>query len=194
VSEAQRSRPAALRSSPVACPCGEAEVHDPDTPAAIEHDVRGLQIAVQHAVRVRGGQSRTDLPGDVERLLEWHSADALTDRGQCLPVHVLHRQVLPALDLADIEHAADVGVGDAACEPHFAHEPAAGVVAARRPWRHQLERDRLAQPEILGAVHFPHRAASQQTDDAEPGGEETPGDETRAVHSTCLALWDLLEG
>src|SRR6185503_1502002 len=41
---------------------GEAEVGDPDLAAAVEHDVRRLQIAVDDAAVVRRGESRANLP------------------------------------------------------------------------------------------------------------------------------------
>jgi hypothetical protein len=41
-----RTRPAAKR---------QAEVHDPDSPATVHHDVRGLEITMQYTAVVRGG-------------------------------------------------------------------------------------------------------------------------------------------
>ena len=49
-----------LRTSPwTARPAGEAEVHDEDLSAAVDHDVGGLQVAMQDAFVVR----RSDKPG-----------------------------------------------------------------------------------------------------------------------------------
>ena len=48
-------------------------------------------------------------------------------------------------------------------------------VPAQRPEvGQQLERHRLAQPEVVGAVDLAHGSASEKTDDAETCGEHMP--------------------
>ena len=71
---------------------GEAEVHDADPAGAVEHDVRGLQIAMDHAALVGGREAGADLPRDLERLVLRQTADTPQQRRQILAVHVLHRQ------------------------------------------------------------------------------------------------------
>ena len=56
---------------------GQAEVGDPGTAVTIDHDVRRLQIAMQHARRMRRGKTRGKLPRHIERLLVREVADAL---------------------------------------------------------------------------------------------------------------------
>ena len=46
---------------------GQAEVGDPDLAAAVEHDVRRLEIAMDDAAIVRRGEAGADLPRDLER-------------------------------------------------------------------------------------------------------------------------------
>ena len=90
----------------------EAEVGDPHAAAAVEHDVGGLQVAVQDAPVVRRGEPGAELPRDLERLVRRQPADAPQQRGEVLAVHVLHREEVLAVDLADVVDAADVGVRD----------------------------------------------------------------------------------
>ena len=44
----------------------DPEVGDPDSSVLIDQDVGGLQIAMKHALRVRGGEPGTQLVGDFE--------------------------------------------------------------------------------------------------------------------------------
>ena len=98
---------------------GEAEVGDADLAAAVEHDVRRLEIAMDDAALVRGGESGADLPRDLERAIFREAADAAEQRREILAVHVLHRQERVAVDLADVVDAADVRVRDLPRHPHF---------------------------------------------------------------------------
>ena len=47
----------------------QAEIGDADLPLAIDHDVGGLEVAVQDAALVRGGQARAQLTREIERLV-----------------------------------------------------------------------------------------------------------------------------
>src|SRR5262245_66254816 len=53
----------------------ETEVRDPRAAPTVDHDVRRLQIAMQHALVVRGGEPRAELAGDLERLVRWKPPD-----------------------------------------------------------------------------------------------------------------------
>jgi hypothetical protein len=87
---------------------GEAEVGQAQLPARIEHHVRGLEIAVQDAFLVGGGQACAQLARNLQPLVRRQPADAAEQRGQVLAVDVLHRQEDDAVDLADVVDAADV--------------------------------------------------------------------------------------
>ena len=98
---------------------GEAEVRDPHPPAAVEHDVRRLEVAVEDALLVRGVEARAELPRDVDRLVHGQVADPLEEGREVFAVHVLHREKMAALDLADVVNAADVRVRDLTREAHL---------------------------------------------------------------------------
>ena len=77
---------------------GEAEVRDPDATPAVQHDVGGLQVAVQDPFLVRGGEARAELPGDLEGLGAGQVPDPLQERGQVLPsTYSMERKCWPSI-------------------------------------------------------------------------------------------------
>ena len=159
---------------PIAGLHGEAEVHDADAAPTIEHDVRRFEIAMQDPMFVGGGKTGAQLAGDVVGLLRGQAPDALAHRDESFAVDVLHRQVMPVFRLADVEYTADIWMGDRPSQPHFRRKPGERVAAHRPEVGQQLERHRLPQPEILGAVDLAHGSTSEKTDDAKTCGEHMP--------------------
>ncbi len=105
----------------------------PDLAGAVEHDVRGLEVAVDDVALVRGGQAGANLARDLERALLGEASDAAQERRQILAVDVLHREERAAVDLVDVVDAADVGVRDLPRHPDFG-------VQLRQPWRDRHRR------------------------------------------------------
>jgi hypothetical protein len=101
----------------------------------VEHNIGGLQIAVQHAVFMGGRQSCRKLAGNVQRLFIRKMPNALQQRCQVFPVNELHRQKVPSFNLTDVINPADVRVRQLPCNPHLCKEafPAHGV--AGKLWR-----------------------------------------------------------
>ncbi len=151
---------------------GEAEVGDADAAVRVEHDVGRLEIAVQHAEVVRGGEAGADLARDLGGPLLGEAADPLQQQRQVLAVDQLHRQEHAAVVLADVVDAADVAVRHLARDAHL-------VVELRQPLRilgdgrrQELQRDVLAEAQILGAVDLAHAAAADQAEDAVALGQQ----------------------
>ena len=71
---------------------GEAEVGDLRAAAAVDHDVGGFQIAMEHALVVRRRQARAELPRDLDGFVFRQPADAAEQRREILAVHELHRK------------------------------------------------------------------------------------------------------
>jgi hypothetical protein len=74
-----------------------------------QHDVARLQVAVHHALPVRGGEGLGDLRGDGQCLVQWQAA-LLEPRGERLAVQVLHHQKRRAVVFANVVERADVRV------------------------------------------------------------------------------------
>ena len=86
----------------------EAEIGDPDVPVAVDHHVGRLQIAMQDAAIVGGGNPRAELPREVDRLVLWDAADAAEQRRKILAVDILHREEAAAVRVAEVVEPADV--------------------------------------------------------------------------------------
>ena len=82
---------------------------------------------MQHALRVRRGQTGAQLTGDVDDLLGRQPADAPEQRGQVLALDQLHRVEDAALGLADVEDAAHRGMRDLPRQPDFVEDALAAV-------------------------------------------------------------------
>ena len=160
---------------------GQAEVGDPDPAVAVEHDVGRLQIAMDDAAIVRGGEAGADLPRELDRALLGKPADAAEQRREILAVDVLHRQERVAVELADVVDAAHVRMRHLPRHPHFG-------VQLRQPrriaidfLRQELQRDRLPELEVVGAIDLAHAAAPEASDDAVAAVEEGAGREAAVI-------------
>ena len=67
----------------------------------------------------------------------------------------------------------------------LAEEPLARRLVALELGRQELQRDRLPQLQVVGAVHLAHAAAAHARDDAIAAGQERAGDERARA---CLAV------
>ena len=138
---------------------GEPEVGHADPAVRADQAVVGLEVAVDDAGGVRGGQPAAggdvgldDLGDRVRLLLPLPEAPA---RDQ------LHRDVRRAVGDPDVVDPDHVGVVDLRHRPRLADQPigqrAVGAVQ-------QLERDLAAEPDVIGAVHHAHRPGAEPLD------------------------------
>ena len=112
---------------------------------------------------------------------------ALEPLRQRLAVQQLHRDergrpASPAagLDvLEQVEDAADVRVGDLAGELHLAQEALRRPLVAGDLGADRLERDALAERQVLGLVELAHAAAGDEAHDAEAGAQDVARAERR---------------
>ena len=98
---------------------GDAEVHDHDAPGAREHHVLGLDVAVHEPGGVDGLEPGQELRGDLAGLLESERASLAQQVGERHPVDELHRHQLAAVELDEVEDAADVRRDDLARRADF---------------------------------------------------------------------------
>ena len=170
-----RSVPA--RTSVTASAMAETEVHDAHAPLAVDHDVRRFQVAVQYAALVRRHRGRrTSAARLIERLVLGQPAEAPQRRRQVFAVDELHRQIqLPFAARRCRRRGRYSDATPAALRaPRCATAPDAAASRAI-PRRQELQRNGLAQPEVIGAIHLAHAPASDKPDNPIPLIEDRPG-------------------
>ena len=93
----------------VAKALGDAEVHDHHPARSGDHDVLGLDVAMDEACIVDGFETGQELRGDLSCLVEVQRRPFLENLLQRRAVDVLHRHQLLTVELLEIEDPADVG-------------------------------------------------------------------------------------
>ena len=133
------------------------------------------------AAVVRGGEAGAHLARELDRAVGGETADAAEQEREVLAVHVLHREKGVAFEFADVVDAADVGMGDLARQADFGVElgEARGVAVER--FGEELERDRLAELQVVGAIDLAHAAAAEPADDAVTAVEDRAGRKAAVV-------------
>jgi hypothetical protein len=140
---------------------GQPEVEQLGGALLGEHDIGGLEVAVEHALPVRGAEAAGELQRDVEDLLPGQRQLELV---QALPAHELRGQVRPPPGPADAVDRQDVGVvqpGDGAGLDEEAL--ARGLVRADRG--QELHRHRAPEQGVARLEDLAHGAATERPDD-----------------------------
>ena len=142
-------------------------------PAAGQQDVGRLDVAVDDPAAVCLREPFRDLARDGEHLVrrERTTGDPLLEAA---PFDQRHRDVGPALVLAGLVDRADVWVVERGGGLGLAQEPRARRRIGRQVVGQELQRDRAAKPDVLGAVDDAHPAAAQLAEDPVPAGDEPP--------------------
>ena len=141
----------------------DAEVQHLDRAGRGNRDVRGLQIAMNDPLAVRGLERRGDAGGAPKRVAHRHRSpkEALLQR---LSFDQLKNQEWRALSLDDIEEGADVGMVDLRDQARFAFEAREAVRIVGEGCGENLDGDIPAQACIARAIHLAHGAVTNQTD------------------------------
>jgi hypothetical protein len=159
---------------------GESEVHDDGLAALVEHDVLRFEVAVDHALVMRGSESGTDFSRCFEGFVGGEASDALEEASEILTVDILHRDERLAVHFADVVDAADIRVGDLAGDPHFGVE-AFEYSLGDSGFGEEFEGDWLREGEIGGAVDLSHSSAAEESDDAVAAIDEGAGEEAAVI-------------
>ena len=117
---------------------GEAEVGDPHPPSPVDEHVGRLEIAVQYAAIMRRSQTRAQLASQLGRLVRRQPSNPAQQRGEVLAVHVLHREEVLAVRLADVIDAAHVRMRHLARDADLVMEARQAV---RASWPRPLGRN-----------------------------------------------------
>jgi hypothetical protein len=135
-----------------------------------EDEVARLEVAVNDADGVSGGEPGRHLQGERQRLLGREAAARLEHVRQRRATQELHRyeSQLRAVGqgvVAYVEGPAHVAVGHAACDLDLAAKPLDGDRVVGHSRAQRLERHGLADYLVRGLVDFPDGARSDEADD-----------------------------
>jgi hypothetical protein len=145
---------------------GEAEVEDADAAVVADHDVGGLEVAVDEAGRVGGREALAGLANMAGELGEGSPALALEPGAQGHAVHEFHGDVDLAAEGADLVDADDVGVGEPGHGLGLAQQAVAGQVLAGLGVE-QLDGDLAVELLVVGGIDDAGAAAAELAQDGE---------------------------
>ena len=170
----------------------EAEVDDLHEVGAraqgLEHDVVGLEVAVDDAEGVRLLERGERLPQHVGDAPQGQRPLVVRDAPQVAAAQVLHDDVrLPLLGAAEVEDGDGVRVAQAACGARLVEEARRGQLVVGQVRVNDLDRDRPPERDLLGAVHAPHAADADHVRDAVAARQ-------RASQERIVALLVVLQG
>ena len=155
------------RGSPTRDRSRDPEVHDDGLIVFVDHDVCGLEVAVDDTRLVRRAHAANHLPRDRDGTRDGQLTLFLQDRREIAALDVGHRQVLDAVDLAEIVDADDVLVRDLTGEQQLAFEPLLEIPRHRRIRgdlrTDHFQRDRDSQRVVPRLIHGAHAADTEQT-------------------------------
>ena len=172
------------------------DLHDVGLTVALdEHDVVGLEIAVDDPGAVRVLEAAQDLAGDGERALLRQRA-GLDDVRERLAREELHgEEELALAGAAEVRDGDDVRVLQAARRLGLALEAARELVLAAQLRQQDLDGEILAHHRVLGAIDGAHAAHAEAAHDAvalaDDGADERIDDGRAAARAEGVLELDL---
>ena len=165
---------------------GQAEIEDLHLAAAVDHDVAGLDVAMDDLPALGGGHAVGDLRGDVHDLIQGERLQ-LQQLVEGDAVDVLHDDVFPVVLLGDLIDGADVGVVQPRRRLGFAQETGFRIAVADGVGADALDGHIPAQPDVLGQEDLAHAALAQRAHDLEAAAEDRPSASAAAAERSPLS-------
>ena len=181
-------RPAAQATPPEGM--RHPEVEDLHLPLVRDEDVRGLEVPVDHAFRVRVGEAPGHLRRDVHRLLN-RERPFLHPEIQRLPAEQLEYQERAVVAPAHLVEGDEVGVGEAGDGLGLAGD--LPLLLGDAAGTDDLHRHLAAEVPILGLVDHAEAASSQFPDDLEAPDDRSGRERNRLGLALLRGCRDLLE-
>ena len=142
---------------------GDAEIehleHDAAARLTRHEQVRGLEIAVHDAERVRLGEGEAGVEDGLHGVVGGERPAGLEHALEVLSFEVLHdHEGLAGVERADVEHPGDVLALDDRRRARLTLEPLGDIRVGRDLAAQELERDGLIEHEVRGGEHHAHAA------------------------------------
>ena len=139
---------------------GEAEIHQLGSGLG-EHDVAGLEIAVDDALAMRLVERVGDLDADLQYLRSG-SAPLRKRCGKRLALEVFHHQEVDVVLGADVVEHADVGMVAGRRWCGLRARSAAEFRVGGEMSGQNLDRDDAIEARVAGAIHLAHSAGTER--------------------------------
>ena len=161
-----------------------AEVHEDDAAAGLAHDVLRLDVAVQEACSVDGGERGTDVQADEGGLARTERPAGLYELLERFAANELGPEPDAAVVLLGAVDLHDVLVAETGEAPRLVHQPRGRVAAILG--MEQLQRDVAVELGVPGAEHIARRALADELekDQAAP----SPAVRRRSGDCRCVDL------
>ena len=143
---------------------GQSEIEHLDVPVARHDDVCRLQVAMDDAAVVRGGESPGDLRAVLDRFANRHRS-ARGDLSQRVAFEELGHGVRGLAFAADVVDGNDVGMRKGGERFHLALEPRERLGIAREGCRQDFDRDLASEPRVPRSINLAHAAGANGGDD-----------------------------
>ena len=152
---------------------GDAEVDELHRALVGDHDVRGLDVPMDHVLLMGGGEGIDELAHDRFAAVDGDDALVLHEVGQASAADVLEGDVVEFLPAARGDDAHDVGVGDSPVHVGLEVEtPETALVVGHVPGE-DLQRHVAEVADVQGEVDLSHGAGIDGPDHAEVVDEIT---------------------
>jgi hypothetical protein len=167
--ERRAHRDADLREvgAAIALDARQAEVGHFHFAAAREHDIFGLDVAVDDAFVAGFGERGGDLPHNIERQLRCERAARADDFAEIAPWNILLSNEMDAVDLPDFVDLHDAAVDERGGGAGLMVKAADVIGVAGELRVEDFEGDLTAERELLGQIDLGHRAAAETAEDEE---------------------------
>jgi len=156
---------------------GDAEVDDLHRAALVDHDVRGLDVAVDDAAPMAEAERLAHVGHDFDRALGFERPVDAKDVSQAETVDVLHHDVgeqsVLRLDLAGVVHRGDRGVIETRGVARLAPESQVEAAVSGHVGAQHLDRDVAMEPQVAREVHLAHSAEAEDLAEFVAAGQST---------------------
>src|SRR6185369_17121370 len=136
---------------------------------------------MQHTSIVSSVETGTNLTRELNRFIDGKTAYASQQRRELFTLDVFHRKEMASIRFADVVNSANVLMAHLSRDAHFTMKAGESSAVAQEIVRKKLERDGLAQLEIVSAVHLTHTAFAEQADNSISLTQDRAGNEARIV-------------
>ena len=144
---------------------GQPEVEDADRSGVVEHEVAGLDIAVDDSLGMGGLEPAGGLDDAVDRLRHGHRPAVADDAIEVAAFDVFHHQEMHAAIFVGIDGGHDVGMFQPAGGLDFAAESHDRLSVAGEGRRKDLESADAAQPAVAALEDHAHAALADLVED-----------------------------